>query len=197
MGTELGTGCPHRHQERCLEGQEVRVVREALGILEDHKDQEDPEIHFHLEAHWVLEALEVLVVLYQLVQAARKVLMHHGLPEAHWGQVGHQFPLNHLLQEGQAIQLHQLLQAFLVHPLALVGLANQEGPARHLCRPCQMVQGVLGVQEGLVVLLSELRWWLIADKGQGAQEWGMQSSCPRCYSWAAKRFLSSWVSAYK
>lgn len=25
----------------------------------------------------------------------------------------------------------------------------------HLCRPCQMVQGVLGVQEGLVVLLSE------------------------------------------
>lgn len=24
----------------------------------------------------------------------------------------------------------------------------------HLCRPCQMVQGVLGVQEGLVVLLS-------------------------------------------
>lgn len=45
--------------------------------------------------------------------------------------------------------------------------------------------------------LPELRWWLIADKGRGAQEWGMQSSCPRCYSWAAKRFLSSWVSAYK
>lgn len=131
------------------------MVQEALGILADQKAQEDPEIHFHLEVHWVLEALGVLVVLYQLVQVAQQVPMHHGLLEAHLGQEGHQFLLNRLLQEGQAAQLHQLLQAFLVHPLVLVGLANQKGPAHHLCRPCQMVQGVLVVQEGLVVLLSE------------------------------------------
>lgn len=38
----------------------------------------------------------------------------------------------------------------LLHPLPPSAMWHS-----HLCRPCQMVQGVLVVQEGLVVLLSE------------------------------------------